>query len=1496
MPAALGSAPPSAAPPAPPPLQPLIPLSVIDAPSQRFYAVSLALAVQAWKYMSIFKALVSPESDAGNAFSLSGATFINFSILFVLSRLGIPRLDPRLASAALAEADRSAASVSAAPPRGPGLTYFKYAVIFGSLILVDSVLLGQGTSNPLIMLLSVLVSLLKAASSLVGINLDLAPLGADAFARQLSISEDRVRIRDLIQPKSHILGQHTVHILPYSTARLSPSSACYCIGPETPSVTIPVLFNNTEPDLLQYSITDFVTGESALYNVSVTGLVGLPAYKAGNEHQDENLHVMAASAAQNGQNGADSLDAEEDELDQPLSLLKGSTYQERARLRAAKRSKDAKGTAKNGQSGSSGRKAGMQLLYQLPVHGVGRVRLERVLDKARNDARLSLAEALVVECPTSTFVETSTTADASDLLQTEHKCPGDSAELKVKVRGLTPLELQFRRTWEPPTQQTSVRHYGSRHDEPLDELQTVSRISSPNHASPLLLPEAESILSPVERIALARERTKAAASRTGAAREDYSWAAASEVAIPMSIELERAGRYTYVLESVKDACGNVVKAHDPVREPFDPAAKVRRKLKGIGKGKSPAVTSQHIIAHPRAAVAFNERACRPGYPIKMLRTQSRLNLSLVASKGDRESGPWQVDLHFEPDSSAVGQEPLARKPAVAWNQTLTMESGSGNVQVQVGAPGIYRIGGVHGKYCSGEVGAPWTCEVVDVPPPTAEITFSSIEDQCAGPVGVKALSILSGTPPFELEYEVRRHGHSSRPVRRRIDQTRDELEFRPNTEGPVTYRFLKLHDANYRDMALDGPSFTQDVHPLATARFAASHGRAAGQPVVVHSCTGNRAQADVELGGTGPWDLTYIIRGAGKSETKEIRKIVEPRHTLELELAPELAEAGGRVTVSLVSIRDAKGCERQLATSDLNIEIRKSRPTVGFLPVSYDTKRKVEVLDGRQTKLPLRLEGDGPWSVAYTWRADERSAESEETMHLSERTSAIAANRPGLYTIKSVHDAYCPGSVLPDQETYHVHVRSRPSAQFDADAGLLAKNGSLVRPPVCQGQPDAVEVRMVGNFPLQIAYEHQTPSWSGAAEIDGSHALASAAGEIASQGRRRRASFSSAQKASSLELSTITPGWHIYTLESVGDSAYSPAPLQGFSRDVPRRLEQMVFPLPSARFVQSSGGSKTPSFCIGDSLDGTQDGTKSSSALPAVRLSGTPPFEVEFELRETSGSSSTLAAPFGSNVKRITRSNIATHDYKLQIPRSEFTFDAKGRWALQVKRVTDAHGCVFAAQAATAPRPLPTLELEVAETAGIAAASSREDYCIGESVDFVLQGTPPWTVTYEFEGKTIRAAAKQPEFSRVAEKPGTLRIKSVAHQQNQCMTTLPAQEGEGMVKRIHDLPTVRVSEGRHYIEDLREGNQAEILFHLKGTPPFSFTYQRTQPADTHSRPKVLETHTIQGILEDRYSIWTSVEGTWSVTWLQDRWCQVSLDSHSGASTSLGKSRLAITQR
>ena len=79
---------------------------------------------------------------------------------------------------------------------------------------------------------------------------------------------------------------------------------------------------------------------------------------------------------------------------------------------------------------------------------------------------------------------------------------------------------------------------------------------------------------------------------------------------------------------------------------------------------------------------------------------------------------------------------------------------------------------------------------------------------------------------------------------------------------------------------------------------------------------------------------------------------------------------------------------------------------------------------------------------------------------------------------------------------------------------------------------------------------------------------------------------------------------------------------------------------------------------------------------------------------------------------------------------------------------------------------------------------------------------------------------------------------------------------------VHALPSAQVAEGREIFEDIHEGSQAQIVFTLNSVPPFTFTYQRSEPPKIKgAKPgKVLETHTVSGVMSKEYSIYSALEG------------------------------------
>lgn len=80
---------------------------------------------------------------------------------------------------------------------------------------------------------------------------------------------------------------------------------------------------------------------------------------------------------------------------------------------------------------------------------------------------------------------------------------------------------------------------------------------------------------------------------------------------------------------------------------------------------------------------------------------------------------------------------------------------------------------------------------------------------------------------------------------------------------------------------------------------------------------------------------------------------------------------------------------------------------------------------------------------------------------------------------------------------------------------------------------------------------------------------------------------------------------------------------------------------------------------------------------------------------------------------------------------------------------------------------------------------------------------------------------------------------------------------------VHALPSAQVGQGKKVLQDIHEGDQAEIVFTLVGEPPFTITYQRSELASRKGvTPKVLETHTVSRIQGHEYSIFTATEGVW----------------------------------
>jgi len=338
----------------PPPPEPLLPSELIDLATQRTWVASSLVALQAYKfYQFIQYSFVDGHQGTAAWLLFRWCLADAFIIGWAIPRLKIPRLDWPIQS---------------------------------RLILC----------LPLLLLNYVLFS-----SSFWTLATSLPTVLSSAFLPEWKVAVDEhfVRPKTILDSHEHILGRHTVHILPHATARINPSGQTYCLPVDRDaktSVSIPLFFNNTTPSQLTYSLTSLDTGEQAFHEVSESQLRLKSALVKRVKHTREEDF--------------------EDEWSMPYS----SNHHP-----AQKNTEQAPTTAS----------------HVLHVHQPGILRLEKVLTAQSNIGEISFSRTdavLITECPTLSF--------STSHRPIQHRCVGDTENPSVRLSGVPPLTLEYIQT------------------------------------------------------------------------------------------------------------------------------------------------------------------------------------------------------------------------------------------------------------------------------------------------------------------------------------------------------------------------------------------------------------------------------------------------------------------------------------------------------------------------------------------------------------------------------------------------------------------------------------------------------------------------------------------------------------------------------------------------------------------------------------------------------------------------------------------------------------------------------------------------------------------------------------------------------------------------------------------------------------------------------------------------------------------------------------------
>lgn len=1157
------------------------------------------------------------------------------------------------------------------------------------------------------------------------------------FDYQTAILEVKVRLQDVINPSSHILGKHTIHVLPHTTAKLNPHSNCFCISSSISSsfALIPIIFNNSIPHLLQYSVTNFTTGQKTLFNLT-----------------HSQLHPSSSKQKKSKFSLEDWIEDEEndwkssdDQLQQPLNHQSNSRDQP-----ALERT---------------------QLLYHLDVRQIGLIRLERVLDQETMDIRISRAEALVVDCPRASFTTTDQVSSShskllswvgSNPVDELHKCVDETEDFGMMVHGLAPLTLNYHRIIDG--ERTPMRLEG---------------ISPSEFVSPLI-PTETATLSEKLRISH---------------RNDYNWAESSSIDLPLNISLTTTGKHIYELDSVRDACGHTFDFNS-LRE--------SRAIKRFGSGPE-LLDTKTVYVHPRSQVSFLGCGNTEDEPLRLLKGKS-VPLKIHVKEADEAVGsPWTVGVSYKPVIDPDSKESLDSNSKKGWEQNITF---SDSIKlIQATQPGTYELTSINGKFCSGEILVPSSCIVVEQPIPTIEFNFTSITDQCSGEIGLKANFLLTGKPPFKLHYLVSQSGRSTQKKIKVIQHSRDEILIQPDSPGDFEYKFVQLDDQYYNGIKIPDQSIKQIVHPLAQAKFTRG-----GKDENIWSCDGETVEAEIELKGAPPYTIVYQILGEKAHTVKDINSA---RAVLDVDIPSQYITKGGSFTLSLVSITDGNGCLRNLTVPDLNIEVHRTKPTVKFY--SADQQYKLVGREGEPFRIPMRLTGNGPWKIEYSLNG--RTSLSEEKTVFSPNAH-LEVTQAGEYQLLAIHDQHCPGTV--ESGRFKVEWLPRPSLTTSSQHG----SGVIIKESVCEMVDDSLELTLAGSPPFSVRYSvlHQPFG----------------------RGERSSVEEKTVQFLKSnaiLPLHTSEAGSYTYTITAISDRTYPKLSSHGL-KDLPS-IKQLVYELPS-------GTVKTlaqTTYCVHESLSTTQNG---KGGVRLDLIGGKAPYQVDLQVTNE----------VSMAMERF-ELNFTTASTVLSLP---YVFRSAAPHSINVKSVKDGNGCT---SKWTEESTQKSAIVEVAETASIESVSKKPYICVGERLEYILKGSPPWLIKYEFQSKPssiIIDSKNEPKFSRLAKEPGLFRILAIAHKLDHCLVKV------NLEKLIKPIPSVKISAGRNFIEDIREGDQSEIVFSFEGTPPFSFTYTRSLPEDRTDDTRILEKRTVTGIESHTYSIFAREEGTWSVTEIQDAFC------------------------
>ncbi|KAF4971980.1 hypothetical protein FZEAL_9698 [Fusarium zealandicum] len=571
----------------------------------------------------------------------------------------------------------------------------------------------------------------------------------------------------------------------------------------------------------------------------------------------------------------------------------------------------------------------------------------------------------------------------------------------------------------------------------------------------------------------------------------------------------------------------------------------------------------------------------------------------------------------------------------------------------------------------------------------------------------------------------------------------------------------------------------------------------------INACLDSEVELDVVLYGDAPFNLEWEIVHDGKRKTERVTNI--ENDTFKIKTA-NLGK-GGEYILALSSVQDKRGC-RTFLQDQVKIAVRRQQPRAAFGFVEH--KQKIMAVEDTPLRLPLRLQGEAPFTISY--RNIDGSGDVV-TKHANSANDHLLVRSRGVYELIDVRDKQCPGSVESSASKFEVDWFPRPEISLVDSPSISHSDGLFVKQNVCEGDIDGFEVNLKGAPPYHVEYEIKHRTFQGANAI----------------GRTR---FDAPLSKAAIPMDTSKAGDYTYKFSALADHLYD-----SDEKFDPLIVKQRVNAKPAAGFTKPGQSFK---YCMEEQAH--------EDTIP-ITLTGVAPFYVEVEVKHQAGSpAETYRIP-----------SVDSNSYGMRIPRQHLRL---GTQQVRIRTVRDARGCQRKYEIGS-----PSVQIQLYEAPSIYPLESRRDFCVGERIAYTLSGTPPFDISYEFNGRW-NAKSQTTNFRRIAEKPGDFIITSISDKASECRAAVD------IPKTIHPLPSVQISRGKQSRVDIHEGNEVDILFEFWGTPPFEFTYTRSTNAKKGQRSVVLETrHDVS--YEHSKVVKASQEGTYEVVAIKDKYCSFS---------------------